>query len=273
MEDDINSIVPFRSGAFAESQSEPAKAEPVEAKDEPKGEEAAPPAATERDEAGRFKAKDEAEKPAEAAKPEGQETEQKSAKQDKASGQLAALMAERAKRQELERELAQLRAGNQPSTAQPETDIFTDPEKAVQTLVEKQVAPLRQRFFNMSMQAAQGRYGDEFDAAAEHFMVLAEANPNLSQQLRAAEDPGEFVYLVGTSTPEFRQAQAKKATEALAAKEAENAALKAEIEALKKGQSARDAVPDSLNRQPSGSVPEREADQEDAMNIVRFKSG
>lgn len=270
MEDDIQSIVMFNTGAGTPAAADTAQAV---TESQPTGESAASPAVVERDEAGKFKAKEQASQ----AQPDAQQQpEAKPAEtaQEKPKGQLAALMAERQKRQQLEQELAQLRASQQSgATQQQETDIFADPQKAVQELVDRQVAPLRQRFFTMSMQSAEGRYGQEFEAAAEQFMVLADVNPNLAQQLKDAEDPGEFVYLVGTNTPQFREAQSKKATEALKAKDAELAALKAELESLKKGQQARDAVPDSLNRQPSGSVPLRESDVEEVGNIVRFKSG
>jgi hypothetical protein len=259
--DDINDIVQFKSGG--ETSAEPVKAEPVEA---PTGEaeQAAATPAAERDEAGRFKAK-EAE-PAKAEAPEAKPVEKPA---EKPSGQLAALLAERAKRQQLEQELAQLRQGQ--ATEKP--DIFTDPEKVVQSLVEQKLAPVKQRFFQMSMQAATGKYGQEFEAAAEQFSELADANPALITQLREADDPGEFVYLVGSNTPSFRKAQADKLQQTVSAKDAEIAALKAELEAAKAAQAARNAVPDSLNRQPSGAVPARDTDIEDARSIVRFKSG
>src|SRR5690606_36891154 len=149
---------------------------------------------------------------------------------------------------------------------------FTDPEGTVQRLVDQKLAPLKQRLFAQSVQAAEKQYGAEFEAAAEQFMALAEANPALVQQLKDSEDPGLFVYQVGTNTPEFREAQAKKASEALAAKDSEIAALKAELESLKNAKHQRDAVPESLNRQPSGAVPQRE-DADDINSIVRFKTG
>jgi hypothetical protein len=268
--DDINDIVSFKSGGSSEPAVE-AKAEPVQpvAEAAPKGEPekaAATPAAVERDESGRFKAKagEPAQEPQTEVKPEPA----------KPAGQLAALLAERAKRQEaeqrqaaLEQEIAALKSGQ---TEKP--DVFTDPEGTVQRLVDQKIAPVKQRFFAMSVQAAEKQYGAEFEAAAEQFMALAEANPGLIQQLKDSEDPGEFVYQTGTNTPEFRQAQAKKASEALSAKDTEIAALKAEVEALKNAQQSRNAVPESLNRQPSGAVPARESDS-DINSIVRFKTG
>jgi hypothetical protein len=263
--DDVSSIVRFQSGGSSEPVAEAkvqAPATVVEAQPEPKGEpeKAAATPAVERDESGRFKAKVEAqtEQPAQPEAP---------AQQEKPKGQLAALLAERAKRQELEAQLAALQAGQQEKP-----DVFTDPEGTVQRLVEQKLAPVKQRFFAMSVQAAEKQYGAEFESAAEQFMALAEANPALIQQLKDSEDPGQFVFEVGTNTPEFRAAQAKKASEALSAKDTEIAALKAQIETLKKAQESREAVPESLNRQPSGAVPARQSDT-DINSIVRFKTG
>lgn len=261
--DDINSIVMFQGGGSPAEAKAEAPAETTAPTGEPEAATATP--AVERDEAGRFKGKQAEAKPTEA-------TQQVEAKPEvkpeaKPTGQLAALLAERAKRQQLEQELAQLR--QQPQAEK--QDIWTDPEAAVQKLVDQRLSPIRQRFFTMSMQSAEGKYGQEFEAAATQFMELADANPALAQQLREADDPGEFVYVVGSNTPAFRQAQAQKSQEALSAKDAQIAALTAELETLKTAQQHRSAVPDSLNRQPSGAVPSRAADPEDINTIVRFK--
>lgn len=260
--DDINSIVSFKSGGEPSKAEPAAKAEPVvETPQEPKGEQAATPAAQERDEAGKFKAKEE-------VKADPKVETKVEPKEQKPVGQLAALMAERAKRQELERRLAALEKG-QPQAEKP--DIFTDPERAVAELVNQQTGPIRERFFKQSINTAAKSYED-FDAAAENFSAMMEANPSLIQQLRSEEDPGEFIYRVGSNTPEFREAQAAKTREQLSAKDTEIAALKAQIETLTKTSQAKNDVPESLNRQPSGAIPDRDSDT-DIKNIVRFKSG
>jgi hypothetical protein len=263
MEDEsINDIVSF-NGSGKEPSGETAKAE------------AATPA-VERNESGQFKSKeqteDKAEVPAKAeaeAKPEvDAKVETKpEPKAEKPTGQLAALLAERAKRQELEARLAKLEQGN---TEKP--DFFTDPEKAARDLVQKEIAPLKQRYFQRSITDAQKAHGEDFEAAAENFSQLIEANPVLREQWLKEDDPGEFIYLVGSNTPEFRQAREAKTQETLTAKDAQIATLTAEIEAMKKAQGARDSVPESLNRQPSGSVPARQ-DDDDISSIVRFKTG
>jgi hypothetical protein len=264
--DDINSIVRFSSGS---SNAAPTEQPAPEA---PKGDtadkaDAAPPAAerTERDEAGRFKSK--------ADEVENQVKEEKApdkvpAKpEEKPTGQLAALMAERAKRQELERKLAALeKGGTEPH------DFFTDPDKAVKELVAQQVAPIRQKFFERSLRDAEKEH-DDFDAAAENFSRLLDQHPALRERWLAEDDPGEFVYLVGSNTPEFRAARESKYRDEMSAKDAKIAALEAEIASVKNAQKAREEVPESLNRQPSGAVPRRDGDSEDINQIVRFKSG
>jgi hypothetical protein len=233
---------------------------------------AATPAAQERDEGGKFKAKEsekvEAKPEAETAKPV--ETASKpEAKAEKPTGQLAALMAERSKRQALEQELAALKQGKQ--TESP--DIFTEPEKAVKALVDKEVAPLKIRFFQRSVADAQKAYPDFGDAYENFAKIIDAGNAALLAELQAADDPGEFIYLVGSNTPEFRAARDTKHREEMTAKDAEITALKAEIETLKGARKAQDEVPESLNRQPSGAVPARDSDRMDINNIVRFKSG
>ncbi len=240
----------------------------------PTGEVAATPAAEktqERDDSGKFKSKEPAaEAKAEVkpeSKPEAKPAEVKPAEKQepKPTGQLAALMAERAKRQELERRLAALESGKAETP-----DIFTEPEKAVQALVAKQVAPIKSEFFLMSLENAQSKHAD-FEAAMENFVKVMDANPALENQLREERNPGEFIYLVGSNTPEFRQARDSKHREEVSAKDTEITALKAELETLKAAAKARSEVPESLNRQPSGAVPERDGDEMDIRKIVRFK--
>jgi hypothetical protein len=251
--DDINDIVSFKSGG-----GEPAaKAEVVA--ETPKVEEVAPTATQERDESGKFKAKEEAKsEPAVTPPVETQKPVQKDS--------VSALIAMRTRLQAAENRVKELEAGKAEKP-----DIFTDPEKAVGDLVNQQVAPIREKFFKQSINAASKTY-DDFQQAAENFSAMMESNPILVQQLRNDEDPGEFIYRIGSNTPEFREAQAAKTRETLSAKDIEIATLRAEIDTLKKTQQTRNDVPESLNRQPSGAIPDRDSDT-DIKNIVRFKSG
>lgn len=243
------------------------------------GEGAASPAAQARDDAGRFKGagktdggtpevKTGAETTTETTTTAKVPTPAAAIPEEKPQGTMAALLAERSKRQAAERELAALKAGNGSQAA---PDIFTDPDKAVSTMVEQRVAPIMRRFFTASLETAQTKYSD-FDAAASSFMALLDKNPALENQWRNADDPGEFAYVVGTSTPEFRKVREESHRSEITTKDAEITALKAKVAALEAGQKAQQEVPDSLNRQPSGALPARDSDVDDIRTIVRFKS-
>jgi hypothetical protein len=169
---------------------------------------------------------------------------------------LAALKAEREKRQQLEQRLAEV---SKPTDGKSD-DFYADPEKSVDERVNKLVAPIRERFFNQSLKAAAKEHED-FEAAAAHFATLLESDPSLHGLWMASEDPGEFVYQRGSDTPAHREAQVAKVKEQLSAKDAEIAALKARLEAAETAKKASDEVPESLNRQPSGAVPERDSDR------------
>jgi hypothetical protein len=272
MEQDIGSIVRFQSGASSNAETKVEPSEP--AKVEPTGESAAPPAA-ERDESGRFKSKEEPKVEAKAepevkpeAKAEAKPEVKPEPQSEKPSGLLAALKAEREKRQQAEQRLASLEGGAKADTS----DFYEDPNKAVEERVNKLVAPIREKFFTQSMQAASKAH-DDFEAAAEHFAKLLDIDPTLGQRWMQDEDPGEFIYRIGSDTPAHREAQAAKVKEQLSAKDTEIADLKAKLAAFEGAKKAAEDVPESLNRQPSGAVPARESDKTDIHNIVRFKSG
>jgi len=260
--DDINSIVMF--GNTTESAPAPdvkVEAAPAAAATTAAEVEQAPK--QERDESGKFKAAN-----TEPAKAQEQAAQQAPEPAKAEKGQMSALLAERAKRQQAEQRAADLERRLQAGNQQPATDFFEDPEKAVQEQVATAVAPFRQAMFQQSLTVAQSQYQD-FDEAAEHFAQLVEQNPQLRDNWLASDNPGEFAYVVGSSTPQYRQAFAKRYTDQVAAKDTEIATLKAEIATLKNSQLER--VPESLNRQPSGAIPARESNDLDVRNIVRFK--
>lgn len=265
--DDINEIVVFEG----KTPSAPAQEAGVIETASP----AEPKATTtqERDESGKFKASEPVKEPV----PEPKEPEKKQESQPAAaqSGQMAALLAERARRQQaeadrqkLEAELQRLRSGGteQPATA----DFYANPEQAVDERVARHLAPFRQTFISQSIELA-SRSHEDFDDAIKHLMEAADQNPELQSMLVNHENPGEFAYFIGSTTPAFRQSFAQKHTQRLGEKDAEIATLKARIAELESGQKAVAALPESLNRQPSGSVPARDSNDMDIRNIVRFK--
>lgn len=261
--DDINSIVMF--GNTAESAPAPeatVDAAPAAAATTAVEVEQAPK--QERDESGKFKST------AEPAKAQEQVLEQQAPAQSAPAekGQMAALLAERAKRQQIEQKYAELErrlnGGQQPAP----TDFFEDPAKAVQEQVANAVAPFRQVMFNQSVALAESQHTD-FGEAVQHFLALTEKNPQLRDAWLNSEDPGEFAYHWGTSTHEYRQSFAKRYTDQVSVKDTEIATLKARVAELEKAQ--LNAVPESLNRQPSGAVPARESNDIDIREIARFK--
>ncbi len=183
--------------------------------------------------------------------------------------EIAAIMDERRKRQEAERQLAELRK----QIPEEKTDFFTDPEKAVQEQVQKAVAPIREKFIKQSIAAATSAHAD-FVQAAEVFEEMLKTNPVLADEWLASDDPGEFIYSTATNTPKHREQFAQELKGQLAERDAKIAALSQELEAVKKAQAELAAVPKSLNNVASGSPPKaQDVDDDDLSKIVRFKSG
>lgn len=234
------------------SKGEPAKAEPAPPAVEPKVEsakvepavetkvEAEPKAEKPRDESGKFKK-------AEPMVP------------------LSALLAERAKRQQ-----------EPEPEPKAKTSVFEDEDKGISERLEEHTAPLRQTLFEMSVELARGRHTD-FDEVAEAFAKAAESDPRLWQSMRTAGNPASYIYTVGSQIKELSDVGGdfvkyrEKITGEL---KAENAALKAQLDALTKAKTELDSVPRSLNQLQSGASPKAtDADPEDIRSIVRFKSG
>lgn len=236
----------------------------------PTGETTATPAATQqRDDQGQFKAEAKPEQIEAPVTPEVKPVEVPEVKAEK--GQISALLAERGKRQSAEAELQALRAKVAELEGKPsETDIFTDPDKAIAERVNKQLAPIRQRFFDQSVKTAAAAHSD-FEDVAKSFGEMLDADPTLHARWLESEDPGEFIYTVGSTTPQFREKQTSQYREQLSAKDSEIASLNARLKELEGSRKALSEVPESLNKQPSGAVPVRNDADYDINNIVRFK--
>jgi hypothetical protein len=244
MDEDLNSILsndkpPVEAAPVVEQKDDKPVAEVVETKDDT----AAPSAAKE------------------AIQP----TETK--KEPLKPAELAAIIDERRKRQEAERELAELKGSK---TEAP--DFFADPEKAVEAKVQQIVAPIREKFFKQSITTAASAHTD-FEQAAEVFAGMVEADPALRSQWLADDDPGEFIYRAATNTPAHREKFASELKSQLSAKDAEIAALKAELEGKSKAQAELSAVPKSLNNVASGVPKAADTQDDDIASIVRFKTG
>ena len=147
---------------------------------EPEPEAGADKEARERDESGRFKAKEKGEKQEEA--PPASEPENVPVK---------ALQEERRKRQELEQMIAQLQQQHAQQNAEPPPSVFEDEERWQQhfgnNVVSQavQTATLNARLDMSEMMAA--KEFEDFDTLKAEFLKMAEQNPELRQQ--ALSDP------------------------------------------------------------------------------------
>lgn len=248
------------------STGESAKAEPAPPAEAPKVE--APVAEPEiksdlaRDEAGRF------------AKTEAKVEE----KPPITKADVAAIIDERRKRQELERELAQLRQQN----PKPKTDIFENPDVAINERLNDQLSPLRNQIFELQLQLAKTQMPD-FDDAVMAFLKKAEHDPVLKHQADTAPNELQFIYREGLRLKElgdvdgdirkYREKVTAEVTAKLSERDQEVATLKSQIEALTKAQAELSAIPRSLNQIRGSSPKVTEADPEDINQLVRFKSG
>lgn len=256
----ISSILgdtPFSTGDTANAEPTPPV---VEQKDEPPVE-TKPEVTQTRDESGKF------------AKTEPEKSE----KPPLSKADVAAIIDERRRRQEAEDKLRAL------TQDKPKTDIFENPEQAIQERLDEKLAPINERFFKMSMKAAKtGR--DDFEEVAGVFAEAAEKDPQLWNAFRSSDDPGEYAYSIGKQLRElgdvggditkYREKVTSEMRAELTKRDEQINALRAQLEAVQKSQSELSSVPRSLNNKGSGASPKSEdADPEDITQIVRFKSG
>lgn len=225
------------------AKTEPAKAEPVVTEPEAK-----------RDEQGRFAKTEEEKKPLKPA-------------------DVAAIIDERRKRQALEQQLADIKG------KQPTVDIWENPEAVMAERIKAATSPMEAKFFNLSMKSARvGR--EDFDTVAEAFLKASEADPSLVAQMRAHDDPGEFVYQfgkhhmelseVGGDLTKYRQKLTAESDAKIADRDKTISGLQAELDLLKKSQTDLASVPRSLNSTSSASTPVAGEDDDNIKTIVRF---
>lgn len=214
-----------------------------------------------RDDQGRFKAEEKpAEKPAE-----------------KPRADVAAIMDERRKRQDLERRLKEYEGTK--TAAKP--SVFDDEDKAISSRVDEGTRGLRETLYNQSVKIARLTYKDTFAEAHAAFAQAAEQDERLIEALRAADDPGEYIYTVGLQIREladvggdfvkYREKVTGSLQSQLTERDTRIKAMEAEIAALKQAQSDLETVPRSLNSTSSGAAPKAgEGDPEDIKDIARF---
>lgn len=212
-----------------------------DSKDKPEGEEKSDRA---RDEKGRFDKTDE---------------KDKSGKPDEVTSLRKAVQAERKKRQELEKQIAEAK----PKDEKPKKDFWEDPEANVGQIVSAEVEKVRResdaRFFASCERLAKAKH-DDYEVAVESLIQETDADPILAQQVfsqaRESDDPAEFLYSYATHRKEMKAfggdlGKYKVSVEAphltrIGELEKENKALQAKLEKLGK-------IPSSLNAQPSAT--------------------
>lgn len=247
--------------------SEPVKVEPKaepEPKSEPKEAAKAEPAQAEkaerpRGEDGKFKAKE----------PEAAKEKPQQPRPDWVNG----LIAERRKRQAAE--------ANAQQQQKPKTDFFENPDKAVEERVGASEQKWNERFFKLSLKAAQAQASrTDYEDVATAFAEAAERDPRLIDAMRADDDPGEFIYVVGKQIRElgdvngdigkYREKLKAEFSAELSEKDKRLAAAESELAKLKKQYEDLSTIRGSLNTRTSGRTSVAETDDDDLKSIVRF---
>ena len=169
----------------------------------------------------------------------------------------AAVADERAKRQELQRQLDELRrVDTKPAQDEPEVDFLDDPDKWKEQLTKRHQSELegiRREMISMrladSEEMARDRYKDADIKPDEAFTAFGEAvqqNPALAQEMLKAKNPGDFAYNAGRRL--LMLANAGGDLETLI-KQREEAAVAAALAKLNLSPKAEvPAIPESLSK-------------------------
>jgi hypothetical protein len=147
--------------------------------------------------------------------------------EDKKPVPMAALKAERKKRQALEQENAELRAKIDPPTNDdPEPDVTEDPE-AYKAWVKRNMA--REEWHGRAT-ASRTRImdkHDDYEKLEATFYVLAKLDPNLVKEMKAHPEPAQFAYDKGKEYFDGIRAEIRAEIEAEGADESDGKAKKA----------------------------------------------
>ena len=188
---------------------------------------------------------------------------------------VAAIIDERRKRQQLEQEVAALRQ------QKPKTDIFENPDEAINERLREHLDPLTSQIFELKLALAKTQMPD-FDDAAMAFFQVAQNDPVMRHQADTAPDQLQFIYRegkrlkelgdVGGDIMKYREKVTAESKLEIAKRDEQIAALTAQLAAIQKSQSELAAVPRSLNQLQSGATPKgSDADPDDINQLVRFK--
>lgn len=155
---------------------------------------------------------------------------------------LAALKAERAKRQEYE---ARVRQFEQQQAQQPQPNFYEAPEQYVQTLLRQHDQQVTLRMLGALEAQAREVYPD-YDEVFEIVQESAADNPVLTQQIMQAPNPAMAAYKLGKQLREMQAMQDPDAYRAKIAAE-ERAKVEAEYKAKEEARlKAASAIPPDL---------------------------
>lgn len=166
-----------------------------------------------------------------------------------------AVLDERRKRQELERQLDELRS-SKPSEAPKRPDVFDDQDGAFNYVNNQVASQITQARLDMSREMMM-MFKDDYEERESQFIDLTRENPELISKLRSHPNPAKFAY--DTAIKHEQMKQMENIDEYKAKLEAEIRA-KVEAELSGKYESAaqakaekRGAIPPSLATQRSAS--------------------
>lgn len=113
---------------------------------------------------------------------------------------------EKRKRQELEREIQELRGRNTPQQPpQEKKEFWEDPEGNLKTYEERMRQIAVETRLNTSEQIARSKY-DDFDEKVNIFKAALDRAPWLFEEAKKSANPAEFVYKTAKNYQELQQA-------------------------------------------------------------------
>lgn len=210
------------------------------------------------------------------AKAEAVEAKPEAEKRATTPADVPAIIEERRKRQELQKQLEALKQQNPQKTP----SVFEDEDAAFKARTSDLDQQWRERFYKQSVKLAQLSYKEAYTEAETAFMDAAERDPRLYEGLRSADDPGEYIYSLGLQIKELADVGGDfgkykaKLTEGYKAqmseKDARIAALEAQLAEATKVKQQLDSLPTSLNGKPTGQAKATDPDVDNIKSIARF---
>lgn len=116
----------------------------------------------------------------------------------------SAVLAERKKRQNLEREIERMKAETgKDVSAEDEPDLIDDPDGFKMSMERK----MSDKLLNMSVALMRDSHED-FDEMADHFVELAKEDSTLGDKMRSSANPAKFAYDYAKKNLEFEKVTA-----------------------------------------------------------------